>query len=339
MNNFKKIGLTALAASLVSVSANAGSMSVSGSASMGTAGYSGKEVTSGNEYSMGNQLTFSGSGELDNGLTVSLSFVLDQGDDKKTTEITAAAPANATSPFDSHSVTISSDSLGTLVFSGEGGSSTASAIDTTAAGDLWDAFDGMTYADGQNDGNSIVASATAGVGDNAFFYTSPALMDGLSLTASWAPQGSTTPAKTGFGVNYTGMEGLTVKYAVADVVKGATETANGDSTVLSLSYAYGPVTVAYSDMAYDIGTATADVDTTGMKITYTVSDELSVSYAQETINKAAASVDAEYEAITAAYTTGGMTISAGIYEADAASFSNNANEDYDKWSLGASFAF
>ena len=44
-------------------------------------------------------------------------------------------------------------------------------------------------------------------------------MDGLSLTASWAPQGSTTPSKTGFGVNYTGMEGLTVKYAVADVVK------------------------------------------------------------------------------------------------------------------------
>ena len=82
MNNFKKIGLTALAASLVSVSANAGEMSVSGSASIGTAGYSGTAVTSGNEYSMGNQLTFSGSGELDNGLNVSLSFVLDQGDDE-----------------------------------------------------------------------------------------------------------------------------------------------------------------------------------------------------------------------------------------------------------------
>ena len=168
MNNFKKIGLTALAASLVSVSANAGSMSVSGSASMGTAGYSGVNVTSGNEYSMGNQLTFSGSGELDNGLNVSLSFVLDQGDDKKTTGNTATLPSNATSPFDSHSVTVSSDSLGTLVFSGEGGSSTASAIDTTAAGDLWDAFDGMTNADGQADGNGV-ASATAGVGNNAFF--------------------------------------------------------------------------------------------------------------------------------------------------------------------------
>jgi outer membrane protein OmpU len=334
MNNFKKIGLTALAASLVSVSANAGEMSVSGSASIGTAGYSGTNVTSGNEYSMGNQLTFSGSGELDNGLNVSLSFVLDQSDDDAAADTTTLAGA----PFDSHSVTISSDALGTLVFSGEGGSSTASAIDTTAAGDLWDAFDGMTNADAQNDGNGAV-SATAGVGNNAFFYTSPELMDGLTVTGSFGPKGATTESKTGFGVNYTGMEGLSVKYAVADVVKGNTATANGDSTVLSLSYAYGPVTVAYSDMQYDIGTADSDVDTTGMKVTYTVSDELSVSYAQETINREGTSVDAEYEGITAAYTTGGMTISAGMYEADAASFTNATNEDYDKWTLGASFAF
>ena len=329
MNNFKKIGLTALAASLVSVSANAGEMSVAGSASIGTAGYSGTAVTSGNEYSMGNQLTFSGSGELDNGLNVSLSFVIDQGDDENNAE---------TSPFDSHSVTISSDALGTLVMSGEGGSSTASAIDTTAAGDLWDAFDGMTNADGQTDGQGV-ASATAGVGGNSFFYTSPALVDGLTVTASFGPKAAATEAKTGFGVNYTGMEGLTVKYAVADVVKSNTATENGDSTVLSLSYAYGPVTVAYSDMQYDIGTASSDVDTTAMKVSYTVSDELSISYAQETINFDGTAVDAEYEGITAAYTTGGMTLSAGMYEADAASFTNATNEDYDKWTLGASFAF
>ena len=69
-------------------------------------------------------------------------------------------------------------------------------------------------------------------------------MEGLTVTASFGPKGAATEAKTGFGVNYTGMEGLTVKYAVADVVNGNTETANGDSTVLSLSYAYGPVTVS-----------------------------------------------------------------------------------------------
>ena len=335
MNNFKKIGLTALAASLVSVSANAGSMRVSGSASMGTAGYSGVNVTSGNEFSMGNQLTFSGSGELDNGLTVSLSFVLDQGDDKGST---TAADDNANSPFDSHSVTISSDALGTLQFSGEGGSSTAGAIDTTAAGDLWDAFDGMTNADGQSDANNV-ASATAGVGNNAFFFTSPELMEGLTFTASWGPQAGATEAKTGLGVNYTGVEGLSVKYAVADVIQSNVSTENGDSTVLNVSYAYGPVTVAYSDMEYDIGTALSDVDTTAWKVSYTVSDELSVSYAQETVDKATHATDAEYEGITAAYTTGGMTISAGMYEADAASFGTSNNEDYDKWTLGASFAF
>ena len=41
MNNFKKIGLTALAASLVSVSAHAGEMSVAGGASIGIDQHSG----------------------------------------------------------------------------------------------------------------------------------------------------------------------------------------------------------------------------------------------------------------------------------------------------------
>ena len=40
-------------------------------------------ANAGKSFSMGNQLTFTGSGELDNGLNVSLSFVFDQGDDGK----------------------------------------------------------------------------------------------------------------------------------------------------------------------------------------------------------------------------------------------------------------
>ena len=43
-------------------------------------------------------------------------------------------------------------------------------------------------------------------------------MEGLTVTASFGPKAAATESKTGFGVNYTGMEGLTVKYAVADVV-------------------------------------------------------------------------------------------------------------------------
>ena len=128
MNKFKKIGLTALAASLVSVSANAGEMSVSGAASMNVGGYSGEGHDGGATFSMGNQLTFTGGGELDNGMTVSMSFILDDN----------------TAVFDDHSVTVSSDAMGALTLHGSGGGSATSAMDATAAGNVWDSFDGTT---------------------------------------------------------------------------------------------------------------------------------------------------------------------------------------------------
>ena len=81
---------------------------------------------------MGNQLTFTGGGELDNGMTVSMSFELDND--------------NASGAFDDKSVTISSDALGTVKFSGHGGSSAVSAMDATAAGDIFDTFDAQETA-------------------------------------------------------------------------------------------------------------------------------------------------------------------------------------------------
>ena len=50
--NIKKVGLTALAASLVSVSAHAGALSVSGAASMNMEGYSGETLNAGTTFSM-----------------------------------------------------------------------------------------------------------------------------------------------------------------------------------------------------------------------------------------------------------------------------------------------
>ena len=78
MNKLKKVGLTALATTLVASSAFAGEMSVSGSASLN---YSGLDTNSGtNPWTMGDSIVFSGGGELDNGMTVSVSFELDGGD-------------------------------------------------------------------------------------------------------------------------------------------------------------------------------------------------------------------------------------------------------------------
>jgi len=120
MNILKKIGLTALAGSLVATSAFAGELTATGAASIGVSNITGSnDQSTGKNWSMGNSVILSGSSELDNGMTVSMSFELDQGDDDTST----GEARMDTSPFDSHSVSVSSDALGTLKFAGEGGSS------------------------------------------------------------------------------------------------------------------------------------------------------------------------------------------------------------------------
>ena len=333
MNNLKKIGLTALAASLVSTSVFAGEVTVSGGASMTVEGYSGVEQNAGKGFSMGNQLTFSGSGELDNGLTASISFVLDQGDDAPATNTTTSLDARGdSSPFDSHSVSISSDALGTLTMHGEGGSSAQSALDTTAAGDIWDTFDNAAFTTGQ----TVKTSAADG---DIMVYTLPSMVDDLSVSVSYNPQQSGAASSTAFGLTYTGVEGLSVSYGEGDASTGVSTT-EADATTMKASYAYGSFTVAYSNNDYQTAVADRDQETTSYKVSYTVSDELSISYGQEEIEKENDSDDAEFEAITVAYTSGGMTLTASAKESTNAAHNGTSTiDDRDYWSLGLAFAF
>jgi outer membrane protein OmpU len=318
MNNFKKIGMTALAASLVSTSVFAGEMTVAGSASMTMENYSIDSRNNGKGFSMGNQLTFTGGGELDNGMNVSLSFVIDQGDDEN---------ADETSPFDSHSVSVSSDALGTLTFHGEGGSSAQGAIDTTAAGDIWDTFDGTT--------GTTVFSSTATT--NMIAYTLPSLVDGLSVNATYVPQATGAASSLSYAATYTGVEGLSVSYGVGEQETDSTK--QGDTTSMKASYAYGPVTVAYSNNDHATETSSKDQETTSYSLSYTVSDAISVSYGEETIDEEGDALDAEFSKVAVSYTSGGMTVSASSREAKDALHGTAANQDKDYWSLGLSFAF
>ena len=314
MNKLKKIGLTALAASLVTTSAFAGAMSVAGGASIGVKNTTGtNDGSSGKSFTMGNQLTFSGGGELDNGLNVSLSMIIDQGDDAATTV--------AQSPFDSHSVTISSDAMGTFVFSGEGGSSAQGAMDSGAAGDLWD------------NGTGVSEIAGAAAGDNSMFYTLPELMDGVAITASMSPGRAAQETHTSYGLTYTGVEGLTVKYGTGDSGAPAAEI---ESTTMMASYAMGSFTAAVSNTeATKVGAANREVQ--AYKVSYTVTDDISVHYAEATYETVGAATDEEIDSFGASYTSGGMTISATTYATAGAG--NTAGAKTDRWSLGLSFAF
>ena len=322
--NIKKIGLTALAASLVSVSANAGSMSVSGGASMNITGHTGEGRDVGTSFSMGNQLTFSGSGELDNGLNVSLSFVLDESD---------PVPG----PFDSHSVKVSSDSLGALTLNGEGGGTASGAVAKTAAGNLWDAFDGLGTLNGVSFATDLLTTVSSG--NNSFMYTSPELAEGLTLVASYQPQGSNRESATGYGINYTGFDGLTINYANTDSV-GSTAALSGDNEVMKVSYVMGSFTGTISNLEHSTGTVASNSEASSYAVSYSVTDELSITYGSEThVSGTAGDEDAEITGISFSYTSGGMTLSGSMKDGENLSYTTATVEDREQWTLGASFAF
>jgi len=317
--NIKKIGLTALAGSLVATSAFAGSMTVSGSASFEVQHNGGGGANTGKAYSMGNSVTFAGSGELDNGLNVTYTVELDRD-----------AGTGTNNPFDAHSITVGNDDFGTLTFSGHAGSSAQSAVDDMASGDIWD------------NGFSATGAPTSSTSDNMIGYALPSLMDGLAVNVSYVPHTSTQYEGTfDWAVAYTGVEGLTIGFASGE--NKTTKGSEADVSTYYATYAYGPVTVAFAETEYDSEAtgASADQDFTGYSVAYTVTDEISVAYkvADLSTPNNASDVDQEVNGVTASYTAGGMTISGKMINADNIAFSSNATADQSMWELAASFAF
>ena len=323
MNNFKKIGLTALAGSLVATSVYAGEMSVAGSASLRMSNHAGTD--GGKTMAMGNQLTFTGSGEMDNGMNVALSFILDQGDNAVGATADATT-ASAGAPFDSHSITISSDAMGSIVFAGEGASSAQNTIDTTAAGDIWD----NTFA-------SYTKAGNASAGTKTLTWTLPSMVDGLGVVTSYNGSSAGEEGTIGYALTYTGVEGLSVSYGVGEVGDTTAGTGGREITTYKASYAFGPVTAAVSMNDYDITGATPNEEQSSYKISYTVSDELSVSYGSETHETVGQTTDEEFDQISVSYTSGGLT--ATVSQTNADNVTDATLTEQSKWNVGLSFAF
>ena len=318
MNNFKKVGLTALASSLVATSVYAGEISVSGSASFTMENYSGTD--GGKTLSMGDQLTFTGGGELDNGMNVAVSFVIDHTDE-----------AGFTNAYDAHSISVGSDAMGTFTFAGEGGSSAQNTIDGTAAGDLWDhSAWGITAATATG-GNALTNASNA----KTIRWTLPELMDGLGADVSYNASSAGEEATIGYAFTYSGVEGLSLSYGAG--AKGDTTAGTGGTevTTMKASFAFGPVTAAMSINDYD-NTSKSNQEQTSYNVSYAVSEDLSVSYGQETVEKAGSSTDAEFDKVAVSYTTGGLTLSASKSTADNV---NHTASEANHWDIGLSFAF
>ncbi len=321
MNNFKKIGLTALAGSLIATSAFAGSMSVGGSAGISYSGAS--NSAKGNSWSSGDSLTFTGSGELDNGLSVVTYQEIDGGS------------------LDDRYMSMEMDGLGKLTFNAKGGSSAMSAVDDvmpTAYGEAWDIIGSKTTAPAT--GVSLKEGAIGGFATaNSFFYDVPELMEGLDVNVSYVPSGTDRPdGSISVAVAYTGVEGLTLGYAQDD--NGLAGTSSLETETMYAKYAWGSFTVGVQETEQENdGATTSDDEFSAFGITYQVSDDLTIGYTTSEREFGDKTQDEESVSLNVSYTSGGMTIGAAMVSMDNMGGSTASVDDIDGYAIDVSFAF
>ena len=323
MNKLTKIGLTALAGSLISVTAHAGSLSASGGAtlSISDSDVDNTQATTaeGNTWSMGDSITMTGSGDMDNGMSISVSFEIDNDD------------TGGGSVYDSHSMTLDTNGMGTITFAGHGGDGAMSALDDVTPNAYEESWDGVTNADS----GTLVGGSS---GDNMFKYVSPDL-GGAVVTIGYLPGGSaksTTGSYMDFAVAVTpdAVEGLTVGFGM-----GETEETAGtviDKQALYAKYTYGSVTVGYQMNEADGPSSGDDVEFTAAGISYAVSDDITIAYNQSSSDLASASNDQEATGISASWTSGGITVAGMMNSVDNVSHETTDAEGYQ---LDISFAF
>jgi outer membrane protein OmpU len=287
MDKLKKVGLTALGTALVSTASVAGDMSVTGSAIIT---FSGADNTAkGNGWSMSDTMSFSGSGDLDNGWTVTYSHAIDNGTN------------------DANSIKVDMGDAGAITFAGLGGSGPVEATDDvmpTANEESWATVNG-----------TVSGLADGSEGNGNFTYVLPTLVDGLALEVFHQPQETATGSSTEYKAVFTGIDGLEVGYAGGENNDSLTNAI--DNTNLWAKYTMDAFTFGIQSNQEDEQTASADTDFNAFGISYAVSDELSVSYGEsKTDHQNTSLVDQEASALSVSYVSGGMTIGASTHTVD-----------------------
>ena len=333
----KKIGLTALAGSLVAMtSAVAGELSVSGGAKISYTSKGGNEDANntGKGFGMQQLITMSGSGELDNGLTVSLMH----------TPHSDAAGSSTTA------ITIDMGSAGVLKYQQGTGNIGFAGIDDvmpTAEEEVSNGL-GITAA------NSATGVAESGVkyeadmGGHGFNYAYA--MDGLgSIVLGYSPGNVDTltddGATTGVGANKD--SGKSVHVVLDSLVEGLTVYAgtgqNGttDNDTAAAVYAAGPITVGYQWTDRDVEAANAgsaaDSERTQASIAFAVNENLSVSYGMIETDIEGQPQDEELTGFSVGYSMGGMTVKAHSHKGE--DMGGAAANEAKHTEISVSFAF
>jgi outer membrane protein OmpU len=309
MNNLKKVGLTALAGALATVSVNAADLSVTGTASINLYQEEGKD--SGNGWTMADVITFSASQELDNGFVVSVTHTLDD------------------QTVDGRSMTVDMGDNGVFTFAGIDGSSVLGAKDDTTptvGEEAWGDVTGATAALGGASSNDMMN------------YSHSSLIDGLTLSVAYVPSGSDEEESSfDYGAEYTTDGGLTVGVAMGE--NNADADASIDGSILYGSMVVADAfTIGATISEHDSETANADVDFQAYGVSFAASEELSLSVNMSSHDYENASLqDQDALGISVAYVMGSMTFTANHNTVD--NIAGAGADDRSGYNLNLAFAF
>jgi len=327
--NIKKIGLTALAGSLVATSAYAGELSVSGAATITYSDYSGTSATSvtnaaaSGNWGMDQDINFTGSGELDNGFVVSVSHNIDTG-------------------FETSTITLDMGDMGTLAYS-----------DMEVAGGLFD-LDDITPTAWEEASDGPVDDVQAGMpSGNGFSYALPTIA-GASISIAYSDNLSAADVDDGAVSGATvanpdngASHSIGIQYPVGDSVTiyggiGTEGQADGndiDHQTIGVKATFGAVSVGIqrNDEDDTAASSATDLDTTIIGVSFLVNENLSISYGHHNTESSASSTDQEIDSVQAAYSMGGMTIKA--QNSEGKGIANTASTTSEKTEILVSFAF
>ncbi len=309
MTNVKKLGLTALAGSLVATSAYAGALDVTGTAKVTYASLDESEVT-GNPYSMSQGIGFAGSGDLDVG-TLSYTY------------------SSTNMAFSSSNLKLDMGDNGTLSFA-NGASLTGMQASydkmPTAGEQVWDDLDGQA--------NGIASMSTA----NTLGYSNTFSGIGVSIAYNKDKGATTEGSSKSFALNSADLiDGADIGWAHADV--SGTTTNNGtDSDTVWVKYTAGAVTMGGQLTQIDKSAANSDVDRQHVAVSIAVNENLSVSIGQSVVEfENTTKDDQENIGLAFSYTMGSMTI-AGFQNSEDNSGGTQGTDD-SVTELSVAFAF
>jgi outer membrane protein OmpU len=308
MNKLSKVGLTALATTLVTSASVAGELSVSGSATLSYTGLSSASNT--NPWAMGDSVKFNGGGDLDNGMTVSVYYELDGG------------------TYDDYNLKLGMGDAGTLSFSGN--SSSGSGVDKLK--DIVpNAYTPVYEATDATDSGLIDASGNNQAGQWGYDVS----VGPLALSASYNPKpGSHKKAETGYAVVYSGlMDGLELSAGMFD------DGDEAENETYGVKYTMGSVTAAYQITKVDYeSTSSTDEDAAHYGISVAVNEDLSVSAGRQEVEFDGAADDEVNTGMMASYTMGSISISGGFNSVSSVGGSASA-KDIDASILNIAFSF